>query len=110
MLANPPCFSVLGDLAVLAARKAVRFAIFPPLTNKPPYDGETPMNSASHRTVCFSTAVAIGLKTFAPTFGLTAAANKSANAPMGVGEEVMYPKNFGCPFSNEWLSNKSEAL
>ena len=70
-----------------ATKKPVKFAMFPPLTNIPPQAGETPINSASHFTVCFSIAVAIGLKMFAPTFGLTAAANKSANAAIGVGEE-----------------------
>ena len=36
-----------------------------------------------------------------PTFGLTVAANKSAKAPMGAAEDVMYPKNFGWPFNKE---------
>ena len=41
---------------------------------------------------------------------LTEAASKSANAPIGAAEEVIYPKNLGCPLSKEWLNNKSVAL
>ncbi len=38
---------------VLAARKAVKFAILPPLTSKPPHSDETPIKSANHFIVFF---------------------------------------------------------
>lgn len=58
----------------------------------------------------FSISVAIGLKICAPTFGFIDAASKSAKAPIGEADEVIYPKNLGCPFNNEWFSIKSVTL
>jgi len=82
------------------------FAIFPPLTSRPPPSAGYPINSAIHRTVCDSISVAAGARMNDPQFGLSADARRSPSIPIGAGDEVMYPKNRGCPLNSE-CSNSS---
>ncbi len=63
--------------------------MFPPLTSNPPHDVGYPTSSAIQRTVCASISDAMGDNCQPPTFGLTAAASRSASAPMGAGDDVM---------------------
>ena len=51
--------------------------------------GGMPSSSAIQRTHWPSISVAIGESCQAPTFGFTAAASRSASAPIGAAEEVM---------------------
>ena len=71
--------------------------MLPPLTSRPPQFCGYPMNSAIQRIVCPSISLAAGESFQAPALGLTTAAIRSPNAPMGVALEVMYPKNRGMP-------------
>jgi len=63
--------------------------MLPPLTMMPPHGAPNPTSSASQRTACASISVATGANAQLPTFGLTAAASKSASAPSGAADAVM---------------------
>jgi hypothetical protein len=58
----------------------MKFAMLPPETRIPP--SGIAMSSAIQRTVCASISVATGASEKAPRFGFTAAARRSASAPI----------------------------
>ena len=69
--------------------------MLPPLTSNPPQSLGYPTISATQRTASASISEAIGDSSQPPTLGLIAAASKSANAPIGAADEVIYPMNRG---------------
>src|SRR5207237_9795513 len=93
-------------LALRAAMKATMLAMLPPLTTMPSHLPGSPMNCDSQRMHSFSTSVAIGDSAHAPQFGFTAAASRSASAPTGAPDEVIYPQKRGLPLCVE-CSKKS---
>ena len=63
--------------------------MLPPLTSSPSLPAGSPSSSAIQRTDWPSISEAIGESCQAPTFGFTAAASRSASAPIGAADEVM---------------------
>ena len=76
-------------LALRATMKATMFAMLPPLTTMPSHLPGKLMNSVSQRIDSFSISVAMGDNAQAPQLGLTAAARRSASAPIGAADDVM---------------------
>jgi hypothetical protein len=75
--------------AFRAAKKPTMLAMLPPLTSTPSHLPGRSMNWASQRIYSFSISEAMGESAHAPTFGLTADARRSANAPIGAADDVM---------------------
>ena len=75
--------------------------MLPPLTMIPPQFVGNPTSSAIQRTVCRSISVPAGESANEPRLGFTDAASMSARAPIGAADDVMYPKNRGCPLNVE---------
>ena len=80
--------------------------MLPPLTRSPPLSAGKPTSSAIQRTVWASISLATGESGQPPRFGLTAAASRSASAPMGAADDVMYPQKRGWPLKSEWSNEK----
>src|SRR6478672_633691 len=79
----------------LAINKAVRFAMEPPLVNKPCAFLLYPISSPIHRMTSFSKSVPPGADRQHVTFAFSAEATRSAYAPMAVAGDATYPKNRG---------------
>ncbi len=74
----------LPNFLRLAINKAVRFAIEPPLVNKPCAVLLYPISSPNQRTTNFSTSVPPGADRQQVTFAFSAEVTRSAYAPIAV--------------------------